>query len=215
MKQSPIGEQALFKTLASLTEDLIFVIDARETVEYVNPSTARMFRATPGDMIGRRMRDLFPPDVHERHSRNVGQVLELGVTLTFEEWSSFPAGDLYLSTQLIPLKDTKGTVTSILGVCRDITEGRMNEEKVGHAKREWERALDSMSELVAIVDLRHRFVRVNKAMSDKLGVKPRDLVGKVCHETVHAAGVPPAYCPLMKMKSDSREHTAEIPCDDA
>lgn len=92
---------------------------------------------------------------------------------------------------------------------QDVTERHEAEAALRRAKEEWEATFDAVSDLVAIIDREHRLVRVNRAMAARLGVEPRDLIGKTCHEVVHGTGAPPETCPLTHMFRDGREHCIE------
>ena len=37
---------------------------------------------------------------------------------------------------------------------------------------QWQQIFDSLQDLIAVIDLDHRIIRVNKAMADLLGVSP-------------------------------------------
>ncbi len=78
------------------------------------------------------------------------------------------------------------------------------------AKEEWEATFDAVSDLVAVIDREYRIVRVNRAMADRLGVEPQDLIGRPCHEVMHHTGNPPAICPLAQMFRDGKKHCVEI-----
>jgi len=52
------------------------------------------------------------------------------------------------------------------------------EKMIIHAKREWERTVDSLAEMIALFDRRHCVVRVNKAMAGMLNKVPAEVVGR-------------------------------------
>lgn len=52
------------------------------------------------------------------------------------------------------------------------------EKMLIHAKREWERTVDSLSEMIALLDRRNCIIRVNKAMARMLGKVPAEVVGR-------------------------------------
>jgi len=87
---------------------------------------------------------------------------------------------------------------------------RVQEALVLHAKQEWERTVDSMPDMIAIVDKEHNIVRMNRAMLDKIGKSYEDLVGEKCFSLVHCKDEPPNYCPHIKLLQDQKSHRAEI-----
>ncbi len=84
------------------------------------------------------------------------------------------------------------------------------DEALQKAKEEWERTFDSVPDLIAILDNRHRVLRVNKAMAARLGTSPEECVGLPCYQAVHGTSVPPAFCPHSKTIADGCEHAEEL-----
>jgi PAS domain S-box-containing protein len=74
------------------------------------------------------------------------------------------------------------------------------------AKEEWERTFDSVPDLIAILDDRHRIVRVNEAMANVMGRAPEECVGLPCYTAIHGTDVPPAFCPHTRSLADLTEH---------
>jgi PAS domain S-box-containing protein len=92
----------------------------------------------------------------------------------------------------------------------DITEKKRSEGELLRAKAEWEMTFDSVPDLIAILDGNHRVVRVNRAMAERLGLKPEQCVGLKCHEAVHGLPQPIASCPHSKSIADGKEYVEEI-----
>ncbi|MBS1112584.1 MAG: hypothetical protein H6Q92_346 [Nitrospirae bacterium] len=84
------------------------------------------------------------------------------------------------------------------------------EKAIVHAKTEWEHTFDVIPDLIAVIDKDHRITRVNKAMADKMGRKPREILGQKCHAVFHTSEMPVASCPHAKMMLDGKEHTLEL-----
>ncbi|MCU0858673.1 MAG: response regulator, partial [Pontiellaceae bacterium] len=74
----------------------------------------------------------------------------------------------------------------------------------------WEKTFDTLLDLVAIFDADQRIVRVNKALADRMGVPPAELVGKKCYECFHGRSCPVIDCPHEVMLKDNRENFSEI-----
>jgi len=84
------------------------------------------------------------------------------------------------------------------------------QQVIERAKNEWERTFDSVPDLIAILDERHRIVRVNRAMAERLGVTPGACVGLACYESLHGCGTPISGCPHVLTLADGQAHTAEV-----
>jgi diguanylate cyclase (GGDEF)-like protein/PAS domain S-box-containing protein len=92
----------------------------------------------------------------------------------------------------------------------EIRERKRVEKLAVRAKQEWERTFDTMTDMVAIIDPDHRVVRLNKSMARKIGLHPKEAIGKLCYKMCHGTDSPPSYCPLLLMMRDRKEYTAEI-----
>ncbi len=91
----------------------------------------------------------------------------------------------------------------------DITERKRAEASLSQAKEEWERTFDAVPDLVAIIDRNHRVVRVNRAMAQRVGCTPEEVIGKHCYHLFHGDDDPPDYCPHVRMMQDGQEHISE------
>lgn len=93
---------------------------------------------------------------------------------------------------------------------REMKERRVQEALVLHAKQEWERTVDAMPDMVAIVDKEYKIVRVNRTMLDKIGKPYEELVGTKCCFCIHGKDASPDYCPHAKLLQDHNSHRVEI-----
>jgi len=116
-----------YRTLAEAAHDMIFIVDSEGVIEYVNRFAAEQFRTEPKQMIGKLMQQVFPPAVAERQFGAIQKVIETGEPFYAETQSSFPSGDVWLSTSLAPLKNESGDIRAVLGIARDITERKRAE----------------------------------------------------------------------------------------
>lgn len=151
---------------------------------------------------------MTPPEYRAPDEDARRQVRETGVHLPYEKefirkdgkrvWGQFWAAAYE--------DDRTEGVSFIL----DITERKRVENELRRSKREWERTFNSLPDLIAIIDNRHRILRVNQAMGQKLGKAPEDCVGLSCFASVHGLMAPIANCPHVLTLLDGREHVADI-----
>ncbi|MDP2753415.1 MAG: PAS domain S-box protein, partial [Nitrospirota bacterium] len=93
-------------------------------------------------------------------------------------------------------------------------EKQKNVEKtILQAKKEWENTFDTVKDLIFITDKNGIVRRVNRSLADKLGVHPRDLIGKTCWEIFRCDHKETEACSLVKIQQglSVREHEVEIP----
>ena len=82
--------------------------------------------------------------------------------------------------------------------------------KILRAKREWEQTFDAVSDLIMIADADHTIIRVNRAMAERCGLTPREMVGQKCFEMMHGTAVAPDYCPHAGVLANGKPQHAEF-----
>lgn len=92
----------------------------------------------------------------------------------------------------------------------ELKERKQIEQLVTNAKNEWERTMDAMPDLIALLDLDQRMIRLNRTMAAAIGLTPAEAVGTKCYLCMHGKKCPPAQCPHLQMLKDSQPHTIEI-----
>jgi YesN/AraC family two-component response regulator len=60
---------------------------------------------------------------------------------------------------------------------QELRERKKLEKQIAHAKLEWERTADALSEPIALLDANHRITRVNKSMANVFDSTPKEVVG--------------------------------------
>ncbi|MEW5764741.1 MAG: PAS domain S-box protein [Acidobacteriota bacterium] len=113
----------IYQSLAESARDFIFIVSREERVTFANPSTAAALKLRPEEVPGSRLEDLFEGVTLRRMKTSLGEAFRTGEVLVRVEELDFPVGRLWLDTQLIPIQEADGTVTSVLGVSRRILGG--------------------------------------------------------------------------------------------
>ena len=134
----------------------------------------------PRDLIGRTDGDYCPPALAERYAADDRTVMETGRSLTnLEEGGRDAKGALrWLLTTKIPLLDSNGHVTGIVGISRDITERKRTEEALRESESRYRLLLETLNEGVWAVDQRGATVFVNPRMVAMLGYEEGEMLGR-------------------------------------
>ena len=110
----------------------------------------------------------------------------------------------------LPIKNEMGEIFRTAEIAQDITQRKRAEAQIIRAKQDWERTFDAVPDLIMILDNEYRVVRVNKAMADRGGCTPKDLVGLICYNVFHGTEKPVASCPHSRLMADGLAHTADV-----
>ena len=98
----------------------------------------------------------------------------------------FPAPDheRVFRACMSPVQGESGAITGFSLLLQDVTESQRNRDRILRAKEELERTFDTISDLVFLVDDAGIIRRANRALTDKLGLSPREVVGRTCREVL-------------------------------
>jgi methyl-accepting chemotaxis protein len=140
-KMAAASEGAMLRTLVDNLPDLIYVKDVNGRFLLANIAEARIMGAkAPSDLLGKNDFDFHARELATRYHEDEQAVIRSGkALLAREEECRHPAGHLVrLETTKIPLRDTAGTVTGLVGIGRDITlrvtEARALDEAVRESR---------------------------------------------------------------------------------
>jgi PAS domain S-box-containing protein len=177
--------------------------------------------------VNRAWLDTFGYSRHEVIGKSFGDFLHPDWVAHFKEYfSRFKAlGEILGAEFQLAKKDGSFITVSLNGrigndenghfqqtncILHDITAQKAAREALVRAKQEWERTFDIMPDLVAIIDEEYRMVRVNKAMANRFGTTPREMVGRTCYEAIHDWKDAPPFCPHALMMEDGHERATEV-----
>ena len=143
--------------------------------------------ADPQDLIGKDDYQMGWRDQAELYRSDDRQVIESGVPkILKEEPQTTPRGDtITLLTSKVPLRDSSGAVSGVLGTYMDITEHKRAEEALRESEARFKAAFASSPIGMALVALDGRFLELNSAFCQIVGYSEEEMLGKVFQEITH------------------------------
>jgi PAS domain S-box-containing protein len=138
----------LLSDLMDYVPDVIYFKDKKGRFVMVNQAHARGLGLKPEQLVGKTDFDLFPKKRAERMAKDDLWVMRTGKPIIDKiERATRPDGiDNYVSTTKIPRFDSRGRVTGIMGITRDITH-RMQFEHLKEKRILIEKKLEALEEL--------------------------------------------------------------------
>lgn len=170
---------SLFRTLVDQFNDGVEVIDP-DTLQILdmNQKGCADLGYTREEILTLTLRDIDPTMDHDECVRAITQLKQSG-TLVKEgvhlrkNGSTFP---VEVSTKLIRLEGEKFVVAMV----RDITERKRVEGRL----REYEKAVEGVDEMIAVLDRNYRFLLANRAYERFRNIEKEQLLGRPLHEVI-------------------------------
>jgi PAS domain S-box-containing protein len=174
MEEALKESEEQYRTLAEAAQDLIFIINRDDRVQYVNNFAAQLVRSRPEEIIGKPREELFSPNVSTQQRRNLQKVFETGKPIYVEDKFPFPNHTVWLGTNLVPLGDSAGKVRAVLGISRDITERKRAEEE----RQKLVSLIENNSDFIGMSSMEGQVFYLNNAGQQLVGLDSIDEVRK-------------------------------------
>ena len=177
-----LDEQNIFQTLINNLPDNIFIKDVTGHIIIDNMAHQRTLGAnTLEQVVGKTDFDFFPRELAAQYDADDKQVVQTGVPLIdrVEPVIDKDHNQRWLLTSKVPLRDSLGTITGIVGINRDITARRQAEEALMNERNLLRTLIDNLPDRVYIIDVQGRKILSNIADWQASGGKTmEDVIGK-------------------------------------
>jgi PAS domain S-box-containing protein len=167
-----------YRTLAESSPEMIYLIGRDGVVRYINTAAAKMFHAKTDDVIGKHLKDLYPPPVAERHINAINGVIKTGKMFTTEMLEPFPGGMCWIDARLSPVRDGSGAITGVLGLSQDISERKRMEHELKKSIELYHDLVETAQDLIWQCDADGRYTYLNPAWESVLGYRLDEMLGK-------------------------------------
>lgn len=118
-----------YKLIVELAQDAIFIKDLESRYILVNQKTLEAFGNLPREeVLGKNDYGLLPPDEAKVNIEDDQKVFKTGKPMVITKKMTAGGKEVYFQAVKAPLKDEKGKVVGLIGIARDVTEGKWLEE---------------------------------------------------------------------------------------
>lgn len=104
--------------LINASEDSASLVESDTRILLINRSGAERFRATPDELVGKRILELSPESIRSSRSEVARRVVENGETIVFDDFRE----GMHLHHTVAPVRDDEGAVSRFAIFSRDITD---------------------------------------------------------------------------------------------
>ncbi|HSU14161.1 PAS domain S-box protein [Longimicrobium sp.] len=179
-------ERARLAAIVESSEDAIFSKSLDGTVLTWNRGAERLYGYTAGEMVGRSVALLAPPDRPDEIP-DILRWIAAGERLpSFETVRVRRDGtpiDVLLA--ISPLHDAAGRVTGASTIARDVTERKRTEAALRAGEARYRRLIETAEEGIWLLDAEGRTTYVNERMTALLGRPAAEIAGRPLTAFVH------------------------------
>ena len=135
-----------------------------------------------GEIVGKSISEVLPADTVDRTEADLRRVFETGEPYFRDPSEEISIGDIFLESRMVPIKNKKGEVTSVLAITRDVTE-RKKAERILRESEEKFRTFAEGSPNVIFIASNGRVLYANDRCLDLLGIQKDELLGSASRGT--------------------------------
>lgn len=174
-----VEKTVLLQRLLNSIPEIIFVKDSAGRYVECNPHFLSMVGLRMEEVLGRTVHDIFDVSTAKRSVSNDELTMSEGRTISEEVWVTYPDGHRALiDTLRSPLRDPDGSITGILGVCRDTTERRNAEAQIIQVRDNYDLFFNRIDDFLYVLDVQGRIIHVNDTVTKRLGYSKEEIIGR-------------------------------------
>jgi PAS domain S-box-containing protein len=170
-----------YRDLVEALPDGIFVA-AEEQIVFVNPAAVRLLRAQgPEQLVGKHLSEIIHPDSLRSIRRRVQECYQTGVATPPMEHVllALDGSSVEMESASIPIT-WKGR-PAVEAIVRDIRERKGVEARL----REYEKVVESVEEMIVVVDREYRYVLANRSFLNRNGLQREQLLGRLIPDVLN------------------------------
>ena len=172
--------EALYESLVETLPMNLFRKDRNGGVTFANRRYCQLLATDIDTLLGKTDYDLFPRELADKYTADDRRVMQSGEVFECTESHVTPDGDKrYAHVLKTAVYDANGKVIGTQGIFWDVTARRRAEEALEREQFLLNTLMDTVPDNIFFKDLEGRYLRVNRAMAERLGVKdPSEVAGK-------------------------------------
>ncbi|UCE36003.1 MAG: PAS domain S-box protein [Thermoplasmata archaeon] len=157
----------------------VITTDKNYMINYVNPSTEKMFGYEKGELLGKDPGILNADSNAEGTQKEIYEALEEKGYWEGEILNKKKNGELfYIQALIYKMLDKKGNFISMIGFQQDITERKLAEKQLQIREEQIRTFMESATDGFALFDSQLNLLDVNSATLMTFGIPRKEILGK-------------------------------------
>jgi PAS domain S-box-containing protein len=202
--------ESKFRSLVEHLPQKIFIKDKNSVYLFSNQNYARDMKITPEEIIGKTDYDFYPKELAEKYRSDDKRIIKTGKIEDIEEKYIENGEDRWVHTIKTPYKDAKGNIIGMLGIFRDITEYKKNQNALKAEQKRLYDVLETMPVMVCLLTPDYHVSFANRSFREKFG----EANGRRCYEYCFGRSEPCDFCQTYNVLKTGKPHHWEITSPD-
>ena len=180
-------EYLKFRTAIESTSEAIGIADLKGKSLYHNAAYIKLFGYTPEEVNKIGLTSVFKDvDLAKKIMKSTMEGIPWSgeIELLDKHKKEYK---IYLKSDAI--KDEAGNIIGIIGLHRDITEEKLNEERIRQSEEKYRLLSENTTDLICLHNLDGTYTYVSPSIKDALGYRPEELIGRTPYEFIHPEDV--------------------------
>jgi PAS domain S-box-containing protein len=162
---------------------IIFYKDRDGRFVRVNRAFAEAIKIPEEEFIGKTVFDLYSTLIAQAMTDDDLEVIKSGrPKLKIIEKYESASGVRWAQTDKVPILDTNGNTTGLIGFAQDITRSKQVEEALSESERKYRELAESITDIFFAVDKDLRYTYWNKASEELMGLSAKEAIGKSIYD---------------------------------
>ena len=174
--------QALIQALIQHSPVAISIKDLEGRYSFVSPAFSRYLGVTSDDAVGRTTEELLPPKAVAQLKAADQAILASGEALGPDKAFALEIGSSILLVTKFPIHDSQEQIVSIGTIGIDITEQERTKEALRRNEAYLRALVEANPSSIFLKDLDRRYVTINSAYEELLGLRREEILGKTIAE---------------------------------
>ncbi|HVU64668.1 MAG TPA: ABC transporter substrate binding protein [Phycisphaerales bacterium] len=176
---------ALIELVTDTLPVYISYVDADERYRWVNRRYEEWFRCPREQIIGRRISDLFPPEVYAEAREHIARAMA-GERVRFTSHLTSPHGKRQVrDVMFLPRRGPRGENLGFFVLVNDVTAQREAEEEARESVRRFRSVFENAGAGIGLTGPDGRFILVNDRFCSMTGYDRRTLLTKAFRDITH------------------------------
>ena len=229
-----------YRSILKSIEEGYYEVDLAGNFTFFNNAMCKIIGFSEDEMFGMKTRHFMDQENAKKVAQTFSRVNKTGKSEKGSNWEFIrkDGRKLNIESSVLLIKDDDDQPVGFRGILKDVSE-RVQSAKMLHAANEeleainleLEKSIERSNQMAIqseieyqelnqivnasadgmwVIDSEFNVIRINKALSDLLGTKPEDAIGRKCHEIFSDALCRSPKCPLIKIKKGEQRVECEV-----